>query len=145
MSKFYVIASSKELKNKFKTFEYTKFDVDFLREFNQGFLDEKFHYFVEFPNMNEVGYNIKNYHNIHTDNNKQFFIKFLSEIEELLNSGYDISLYQFWESSENYENDKNYIYQIKEISTNPEEFMEDYFSFDFNTKYIFVQNLTLNN
>lgn len=145
MSKFYVIASNKELPNKFKTFDHTKFNVDFLKEFNKNFLNEKYHYFVEFSNMNNIGYDIKNYHDINSDNNKQFFITFLTEIEELLNCGFEISLYQFWENSSTHDIDKNQIYQTKEISTNPEDFMEDYFNFDFNTKYVFSQNLTLNN
>ena len=145
MSKFYVIASSKELKGDFRTFNYSKFNVDFLKNFNHGFLDEKFHYFVEFPNMTNVGYNITNYQDIHTDRDKQFFATFLTEIEELLNLGFEISLYQFWDNSQNYDLDENHIRQVQEISTNIEDLMEDCFGFNFNTKYIFVQNLTLNN
>lgn len=145
MSKFYIIATNKELKTNNKTFNYKKFNIDCLRPFNEGFLNEKHHYIINFSTSTEIGYNIKNYHDFQTDSDKIFFMEFLKEIDELLNCGHEIILYQFWDTSQSLDINENLIYQSKEISTNPEDFMEDYFSFEFNTKYVFVQNLTLNN
>ena len=139
MSKYYIIATNKELKLKSQTFSYKKLNVDYLRNINEGYLDEKFHYMVNFSNFTDIGYNITNYHYFDTDMDKLFFAKFLKEIEDLLNCGYEISLYQFWENSRELVLDENLIYQSKEISTNPDDYREDYFRFEFNTKYIFVK------
>ena len=117
----------------------------FLKEFNAEYLNEKFHYEVFFENECGIGYNITNYNDFYTDRNKIHFSKFLNEIKCLLKEGYNISLYQFWECSKDYNIDENNIYKIKEISTNLQDFMDDYFDFDFNTKYVFVQSLTLSN
>lgn len=145
MSKYYVIGCNKELKSNPQTFKHTTFNVDFLRDINQKCLNEKYFYIVDFDSMNDIGYNITNYHELYSNSNKQFFMKFLSEIDELLNLDYEISLYQFWEGTQNKDLNPNFIYQSKEISTNPEDYDEDFFQFEFNTKYVFVKNLTLTN
>lgn len=145
MSVYYVIGSNKELKVKTKTFNFDELNVNYLKSFNKQYLDDKFHYIINFNNSTGIGYDIRNINDFYTDENKLFFIKFLNEIEQLLNLGYEISLYQFWETTQSSNSDRNLIYQNKEISIHPEDLAEDYFNFDFNTKYIFVQNLTLNN
>lgn len=144
ISKYYIIGSNKEFDFKSQTFKYEKFNVDYLRKMNHNYLNEEFYYLITFTHFADIGYDITNYQDFSNDNRKMFFVKFLKEIEGLLNCGYEISLYQFWETTQNSNSDKNLIYQHKEISIHPEDLAEDYFNFEFNTKYIFVQNLTLN-
>lgn len=145
MSLYYIIGSNKELKTKAKTFNYHELNVDYLKAFNKEYLDDKFHYIVDFNNSTGLGYDIRNINDFYSNQNKLFFVSFLNEVEQLLKSGYEISLYQFWENFQKCDIDENIIFKCKEISTNLDDFMEDYFKLEFNTKYSFVQNLTINN
>lgn len=135
MSKFYVIGSDNELKSKNQDFLLDECDITMFKKFNKTAFTNKYHYVIK-TNNNQIGYDIKNYNEFNTDQNKIKFDKFLLFIDEFLQTNDTISFYVLWESNK-IKCEENKIINNSELTTNTFNYPEDFFQFEFNTRYIF--------
>ena len=137
MSKYYVIGSDVELNTINEDFNLKKIDIEFLKNNNQEYFTDKYHYLINFKNL-DIGYDIRNINDFYTDTNKIFFDKFLTIIDNYLIKTDKISFYQLWETNQ-IDSEENKILENKELSTDSYDYPEDYFQFELNTKYSFVK------
>ena len=140
MSIFYILGSEKQVSS--NVFQLKHFDIDGLRisQDNIDLLKDKYYYIFLF--VCYFGYDIRNIQYFNNDTNKKRFEQFIDFIKTNLQNN-RISFYQFWNANK-LDIEENVLYYTKELSTNINDYPEDLFQFQFNTKYIFVDNKILN-
>ena len=138
MSLIYILGTDKKIENNSSNFMLEEVDISCykLLKNNDQFLTEKNYYLLNTPSV--IGYDIRNLEDFDIDSNKKFFLTFLKNIKDFFHMGLKkISLYQFVERNDlNIE--ENFIYEIKDLSLNPNNYREDFFSLNYNTKYRFI-------
>lgn len=132
MSVYYVVGSDVEINNVNELhlgFEEIKNLNEIVKDYN---FDKKF-YYVSDPVICELGYDVRNSSDFNLDPNKEIFNKF---IEFLKTNITNLEFYKLWSIFDG-DNELNEIYYQKTYNLKNYKFAEDYFKFDFNTKYVF--------
>ena len=140
MSLIYILGTDKKIEKNSSNLMLEEVDISYYKklENNDQFLTERNYYLLNTPSV--IGYDIRNIEDFDIDINKKYFQNFLKDIKKLFYMGLkEISLYQFVERND-LNIQENILEETQDLSLNPNDYKEDFFSLNFNTKYRFIHN-----